>query len=183
EQWMDDVRIVMEAARSERAALLGYGDGGQMAMLFAATYPERTSALILADTFAWVLRDVDYPWGLRSDRVPRWLHLAEKFWGTGTNVDLVAPSLAHHERLRRWYARFDRLAMSPPPFTAPPAHEYAAYDRPGARRFPERSPGRATNNSGADARRSSSRGPRVPGWPRPLSRRAHPRRKVRGAAR
>ncbi len=118
EQWMDDVRIVMEAARSERAALLGHGDGGQMAMLFAATYPERTSALILADTFARVLRDVDYPWGFPSDRVPRWLQLAEKFWGTGTNVDLVAPSLAHDERFRRWYARFERLAMSPRPFTA-----------------------------------------------------------------
>jgi pimeloyl-ACP methyl ester carboxylesterase len=48
EQWMDDVRIVMDAAHSKRAALLGQGDGGQMAMLFAATYPERTSALILS---------------------------------------------------------------------------------------------------------------------------------------
>jgi pimeloyl-ACP methyl ester carboxylesterase len=57
EQRMDDVRIVMEAARSKRAALLGTTEGGQMAMLFAATYPERTSALILVDASARILRD------------------------------------------------------------------------------------------------------------------------------
>jgi len=89
-----------------------------MAMLFAATYPERTSALILADTFARVLRDVDYPWGFPSDRVPRFLQLAEKFWGTGTNVDLIAPSAAHDKRFRRWYARFERLAIRPRPYIA-----------------------------------------------------------------
>src|SRR5262249_28199316 len=60
EHWMDDVRLVMDAARSKRAALLGQYSGGQMAMLFAATYPERTSALILVNTCARHLRDVDY---------------------------------------------------------------------------------------------------------------------------
>jgi class 3 adenylate cyclase len=118
EQWMDDVRIVMEAARSESAALLGQGDGGQMAMLFAATYPERTSALILVDTSARLLRDVDYPWGFPSDRVPWFLRLAEELWGTGGLVDLWAPSLAHDERFRRWYARYERLSISPRSFSA-----------------------------------------------------------------
>src|SRR5262245_35558555 len=111
EQWMDDVRAVMEAARSERATLLGHGDGGQMAMLFAATYPDRTSALILANTSARLLRDVDYPWGLPSDRKARYLQRVEELWGSGEIVDVMAPSLAHDERFRRWYARYMRLAM------------------------------------------------------------------------
>src|SRR5215467_5326909 len=67
EQWMTDVCTVMNAVHVERAALLGSAEGGPMAMLFAATYPERTSALILIDTSARVLRDTDSPWGLPVD--------------------------------------------------------------------------------------------------------------------
>jgi pimeloyl-ACP methyl ester carboxylesterase len=59
EQWTDDVSTVMDAAGSKRAALLGMTEGAQMAMLFAATYPERTSALILVNTCARALSDVD----------------------------------------------------------------------------------------------------------------------------
>jgi pimeloyl-ACP methyl ester carboxylesterase len=113
EQWTDDVRTVMDAAGSKRAALLGHADGGQMAMLFAATYPERTSALILVDTCARHLRDVDYPWGLPADRVPRYLQRTEELWGTGALLDILAPSVAHDERFRRWYGRYERLAMAP----------------------------------------------------------------------
>ena len=64
EQWMDDVRVVMDAAGSERAALLGAGEGGPMAILFAATYPERTSALVLTNSSASMARRPDYPWGM-----------------------------------------------------------------------------------------------------------------------
>jgi class 3 adenylate cyclase len=113
EEWTDDVRTVMDAAGSKRAALLGEGWGGQMAMLFAATYPERTSALILVNTSARHLRDVDYPWGLPADRVPRALQQYHELWGTGGTVDFVAPSAAHDERFRRSYARYERLALSP----------------------------------------------------------------------
>jgi class 3 adenylate cyclase len=113
EQWTDDVRAVMDAAGSKRAALLGHADGGQMAMLFAATYPERTSALILVDTCARHLRDVDYPCGLPADRVPRYLERTEELWGTGRLLDILAPSVAHDERFRRWYGRYERLAMGP----------------------------------------------------------------------
>ena len=123
EEWMDDVRTVMDAAGSKRAALLGQREGGQMAMLFAATYPERTSALILVDTSARAIRDVDYPWGLPPDRVPRLLQRVEDDWGTGLNLDIIAPSVAHDERFRRWYARYERLAMGPRAATT----TYAAY--------------------------------------------------------
>jgi class 3 adenylate cyclase len=123
EQWMDDVRIVMDAAGSKRAAILGLAEGGEMAMLFAATYPERVSALILADTCARVLRDVDYPWGLPADRVPQLLKWLEEGWGTGGSVDMLAPSLAHDERFRRWWARYERLMSGPRAFTT----MYAAF--------------------------------------------------------
>ena len=113
EQWMDDVRTVMEAAGSKRAALLGTHEGGQMAILFAATYPERTSALILVDTCARHVRDVDYPWGLPADRVPGFLQRLEQVWGTGSYLDIFAPSVAHDERFRRWFARSQRLSSGP----------------------------------------------------------------------
>ena len=113
EQWTDDVRTVMDGVGSKRAALLGVTEGAQMAMLFAATYPERTSALILVNTCARALRDVDYPWGLPADRVSRFLQQLEERWGTGSTVDTIAPSIAHDERFRRLYARYERLALSP----------------------------------------------------------------------
>jgi len=113
EEWTDDVRRVMDAAGSKRAALLGAGWGAQMAMLFAATYPERTSALILVNASARSLHDVDYPSGLPADLVPRFLQRREERWGTGGVVDLVAPSVAQDERFRRSTARYERLSMSP----------------------------------------------------------------------
>jgi class 3 adenylate cyclase len=114
EQWSDDVRTVMQAAGSKRAALLGHGDaGGQMAMLFAATYPEQASALILVNSCARRLRDVDYPWGLPAERVALALEAAETQWGTGGHLDVVAPSAAQDESFRRWFARYQRLTMGP----------------------------------------------------------------------
>src|SRR5262249_35027933 len=78
-----------------------------------ATYPERTSALILIDTSARVLRDTDSPWGLPVDRVPRLLERLKDTWGTGDTVEFLAPSAAHDERFRRWLARYERLAITP----------------------------------------------------------------------
>jgi class 3 adenylate cyclase len=113
EEWMDDVPTVMDAAGSKQAALLGSTEGGQMAILFAATYPERVSALILTDTSARPLRDLDYPWGFPTDRVPQILQRIEEEWGTGRTTDTMAPSLAHDDRFRRWRARYERLVLSP----------------------------------------------------------------------
>jgi class 3 adenylate cyclase/esterase/lipase len=64
---MDDVRAVMDAAGSERAAVMGVSEGGAMAILFAATYPERTWALLLIGAFARELWAPDYPWGFREE--------------------------------------------------------------------------------------------------------------------
>jgi pimeloyl-ACP methyl ester carboxylesterase len=113
EEWSDDVKTVMAAVGSKRTALLGLGAGGQMAMLFAATYPELASAVILVDSSARRLRDHDYPWGLPIDRLPLRLERIEELWGTGGNLDFIAPSVAEDEHFRRRYARFERLAMAP----------------------------------------------------------------------
>ncbi len=113
EQRMDDVRAVMDAAGSERAALFGISEGGPMCMMFAATYPERTSALVLYGTFARATRAPDYPIGLPVEGLEKFLELIGRSWGSGFSADYFAPSLAHDEQFRRSWARFERLAVSP----------------------------------------------------------------------
>jgi class 3 adenylate cyclase/pimeloyl-ACP methyl ester carboxylesterase len=113
EHWMEDVRSVMDAVGSERTALLGDAEGGQMAMLFAATYPERVSALVLTDATARHLRDVDYPCGLPARSVATFLQRMRELWGKGGLVPVMAPSLAHDARFRRWVGRYERLSLSP----------------------------------------------------------------------
>jgi class 3 adenylate cyclase len=113
EQWMDDVRTVMDAADSDHAVLYGDAEGGPMAMLFAATFPQRTSALVLSNTFARLLRDDSSPWGIPPDRVPIFLDRFEQGWGTGDALRLVSPDHADDSSFRSWYARYERLSLSP----------------------------------------------------------------------
>ncbi len=113
EQRMDDVRAVMDAAGSDRAALFGISEGGPMCLMFAATYPARTSALMLYGTFARILRAHDYPIGLPVETLGKFLERAEETWGTGTISADFAPSFAHDETFRRSWARFERFAVSP----------------------------------------------------------------------
>jgi class 3 adenylate cyclase len=69
--------------------------------------------LVLVNTSARLLRDVDYPWGLPADRVARYLQRTEELWGTGGLLDIGEPSVAHDELSRGWRARYERLAMGP----------------------------------------------------------------------
>jgi pimeloyl-ACP methyl ester carboxylesterase/class 3 adenylate cyclase len=113
EQRMDDVRVVMDAVGSERAALFGYSEGGVMSALFAATYPERTVALIMYASFAKWIRDKDYPWALTREEHERALRAFAQRWGTPVGIQRFAPSVADDERVRSWWARFLRLGASP----------------------------------------------------------------------
>jgi class 3 adenylate cyclase len=113
EQRMDDVRAVLDAAGSQRAALFGPSEGGPMSALFAATYPQRTSALILYGTFASTIRDAGYPWAMDPKERDKVIQAISDRWGQGTYVDLLAPSLAGDERFRNWWARLERLGASP----------------------------------------------------------------------
>ena len=85
EERMDDVRAVMDTAGIERAAILGVSEGGSMSALFAATYPERTSALILYGAFSKRIRSPDYPWAPTQEERQAWIDSLEKGWGARSN--------------------------------------------------------------------------------------------------
>jgi pimeloyl-ACP methyl ester carboxylesterase len=113
EERMDDVRAVMDAVRSQRAALFGFSEGGPMCTLFAATYPERTRALVLYGSFATWRKTSEHPWGLTAEIIEAWLSVMDQQWGKGTSLDVAAPSAAGNERMRIWSGRLERLAGSP----------------------------------------------------------------------
>jgi pimeloyl-ACP methyl ester carboxylesterase len=113
EQRMDDVRAVMDAAGSEIAALLGLSEGGPMSLLFAATYPQRTRALVIISSFARIARAPDYEFGTDADAFDRYLERLDRDWGTGFGFRALFPGQADDEGMRQWWARFQRLAASP----------------------------------------------------------------------
>jgi pimeloyl-ACP methyl ester carboxylesterase len=110
---MDDVRAVMDAVGSQRAALLGISEGGAMCMLFASTYPERTQAVVIVGGFARRVWAPDHPWGPTHDAVMLWVEQIEREWGGPVGLDERAPSAAHDPHVRDWWARFLRLSSSP----------------------------------------------------------------------
>ena len=112
EQRMDDVRAVMDAVGSERAALIGVSEGGPMSLLFAATYPERTVALVLYGTLARPRRDTDYPLG-NEQALGGLGRIIDEQWGTGESLQIFARGLAGSERAREWVGRLERAAGSP----------------------------------------------------------------------
>jgi class 3 adenylate cyclase len=113
EQWADDMRVVFDAVGSERAAIMAWLDGGPMAMLFAATYPERTAALVLAHTAARYVRAEDYPHGFAPEVAEQLLHMVEELWGTEGFVSIAAPSRSQDEGFRQRYGRYLRAAARP----------------------------------------------------------------------
>jgi pimeloyl-ACP methyl ester carboxylesterase len=104
EQRMDDVRAVLDAVGSERAALVGLSEGGPMCTLFAATYPERTSALVMIGSYARRLWAPDYPWGATPEESQSFLDQIERGWGGPAALARQAPSLAADEQFRQWWA-------------------------------------------------------------------------------
>jgi len=113
EDRMDDVRAVMDAAGSERAALFGLSEGGAMSILFAATYPERTRALLLCGTFPNGTADPDdNPGGQRWVDVVQSVRAATDHWGEGRTLAHMAPS-ADSELDRIGRGIFERSAASP----------------------------------------------------------------------
>jgi pimeloyl-ACP methyl ester carboxylesterase len=113
EQRMDDVRAVMDAAGSTRAALFGVSEGGPLAALFAATYPMRTSALVMYGSYAKWIRDAEYPWAPTREDHEAAFKAYEEHWGTPIGLKVLAPSVASDERWRQWWGRQQRLSASP----------------------------------------------------------------------
>jgi class 3 adenylate cyclase len=108
-----DIEVVLDAAGSERAALIGYTNGGPPTIAFAHLRPERVSHLVLYGTFATNVRSDAVPWTLSdAERMAMFSAQVER-WGQGELVDRVAPNAADDARLREWFARLERQAASP----------------------------------------------------------------------
>ena len=113
EQRMDDVRAVMEAADSSRAVVFGMSEGGNMSLLFAATYPERTVALVTFGVFAKREWDADYPWAPTAEKRQGFYDAIEKEWGGPIGIEDIAPSLATDPLARNWWGTYQRRSATP----------------------------------------------------------------------
>ena len=113
EERMDDVLAVMDAVGSERAVVFGPSEGGPMAALFAATYPERCVSLILYGACARWLKAPDYPEGRPPELVAAYGRRWIEGWGSGASLNVLAPTLAADERFRGWWGRFERHSVRP----------------------------------------------------------------------
>jgi pimeloyl-ACP methyl ester carboxylesterase len=113
EQRMDDVRAVMDAVGSERAALFGHSEGGNMSMLFAAAYPERTVALVLFGVYACRIRNADYPWAPSREEREREIEHIERNWGGDMDLATLVPTAAGDEGFLRRLAAYLRQSASP----------------------------------------------------------------------
>jgi len=113
EERMDDLRAVMDAVGSTRAALLGTSEAGALNLLFSATHPDRTAALILLNSYARLTWAEDYPYGIRPNDADRLLEAVESGWGKGVAFEALVASQSDNEPMRNWWARYQRLAASP----------------------------------------------------------------------
>lgn len=113
EDRMEDVHAVMDAVGSRRAALIGASEGGNMSMLFAATYPERTAALVLHGCFAKGFWSEDYPWARTREEYEQEMAEIERDWGGPFDLSNASPILADDEDERDWVAAYFRSGASP----------------------------------------------------------------------
>ena len=113
EERMDDLRAVMDAAGSERAAIFGFSEGGNLSALFAATYPQRTTALILFGTFAKRIWSPDYPWAPTPEMRQQQFEHVEREWGRGMDLEHYVPSKLDDEPFMRRLSAYFRSAASP----------------------------------------------------------------------
>ena len=110
EERIDDVRTVMDAAASKRATIYGWSEGGPMSLMFAATHPERATALVLYGTFASIK---DPPWAEPRERWEAMIQDWEARWGEGILLHVNAPSIAHVPTKVQWCGMLERASASP----------------------------------------------------------------------
>lgn len=110
---MDDIRAVMDAVGAERAALFGVSEGGNMSTMFAATYPERVSHLVLFGCFAKRSWSPDYPWAPKPDERQAWIDGLEHEWTDAPDIASLAPSRLGDQVFSDWFGRMYRMAASP----------------------------------------------------------------------
>ncbi len=170
EERMDDVRAVLDAVECEQAAVFGFSEGGLMSVLFAATYPERTTALVLYGVFAKRIWSPDYPWAPKPDDRAREIDELERNWAERMDLDKLAPV-----RGRRIQGSYGDVL--------PPQREPRRCGCTHADEHPARRARRPADDPGADPRSASEGRPRFERRGGPLDRGPDPRRQVRRAAR
>ncbi len=110
EERIGDVRAVMDAAGSDRATIYGWSQGGAMSLMFAATYPERTSALVLYGTFASAKSE---PWSFTREQYEQLLRELQVHWGEGILLAVNAPSALGDKAMVQRVAQLERASASP----------------------------------------------------------------------
>lgn len=113
EERMDDVRAVMQAVGSARAVIFGMSEGGNMAILFAATYPEHTIGLITFGVFAKRICAPEYPWAPTPEQRQEFYEAIKREWGGPMGLEELAPSKAQDEQFRQWWATYQRRSATP----------------------------------------------------------------------
>jgi pimeloyl-ACP methyl ester carboxylesterase len=116
---MDDIRVVLDAVGSERAAIMGESEGGPLAMLFAAAHPERTVALILQGSEVRERTDDEWPWGESTqEEFDASVASVPERWGQGNGMQFYAPSVGDAPWARAWLARLQKHACTPASWVA-----------------------------------------------------------------
>ena len=113
EERMDDVLAVLDAAGSDRAAVMGHSEGGSLAVLYAATHPERVKALVTTGIFAKRSWSPDYPWAEKPVEREAYIEGLERSWGTDTDIERIAPSAARDPAFAKRLATYFRQSASP----------------------------------------------------------------------
>jgi class 3 adenylate cyclase/alpha-beta hydrolase superfamily lysophospholipase len=113
EDEITDLIAVLDAVGSERAVLMAYAAGGPLALAFAAQRPERTLALVLYAAMASSIQDEDVTWAQTNEQREARLDAFVEAWGSGSNLEVMAPSAADDDRMRAWLGRLERQSMSP----------------------------------------------------------------------
>lgn len=113
EHQIDDILAVLDAVGSSRATVVGVSQSGPLAVVLTASHPDRVSSLVLYGAYATALSAPGHPWGRTSEWVTGYLERVHREWGTGTDVDLVAPSKHGDHRFASWWAALERYSNAP----------------------------------------------------------------------
>jgi pimeloyl-ACP methyl ester carboxylesterase len=113
EERMDDVIAVLDAVGSQRAAVMGHSEGGNLAVLYAATHPGRVTALVTTGIFAYRKWAPEYPWAEKPEERARYIEQLEDNWGADGDIHRIAPSAARDPEFTRRLATYFRQSASP----------------------------------------------------------------------
>jgi class 3 adenylate cyclase len=113
EDQMDDLTAVLDRVGASKTAIFGASQAAPMAILYAASFPEKVSALVLYGAYASAQRREDYSWGRDPEWIAQFLAQLENRWGQGTFLEQVAPSQTGDAVFQEWWARFERFSSSP----------------------------------------------------------------------